>query len=230
MQSFGRNIWTLDGDDVRMFGILPFTTRMTVVRLASGGVWIHSPVRPTPERSHDVGQIGPVEHLVAPNKIHSLGIQPWRALHPGAAVWASPAFTARHPAIAVDAALTDGLETPWHDEIAHCVIDGHAVLDEVAFLHKPSGTLILTDYIQKHEAAHETWFWRGVKRMAGLLGKSGGVPPDIRLSVRDKPAMRRSIETLLGWEFDNLVIAHGHCLRGGAKQEVRRVFEWLLRG
>ncbi|MEM6422136.1 MAG: DUF4336 domain-containing protein, partial [Pseudomonadota bacterium] len=50
MQTFGPQIWTMNGDDVRMFGVLPFTTRMTVVRLGSGGLWLHSPVQPTPER------------------------------------------------------------------------------------------------------------------------------------------------------------------------------------
>lgn len=212
------------GDNVRMYGVLPFTTRMTVVRLESGGVWLHSPVRPTLERQGAVDQIGPVAHLVAPNKIHSLGIEPWKALYPSAQVWASPGFSKRHPAIAVGSLLTDEIATPWNGEIDHCVFDGHAILDEVAFLHKPSKTLIITDFIQKHEAAGESWVWRGVKRAAGILGKDGGVPLDIRLSIRDKAAMRRSLDTILDWDFDSLIIAHGHCLQGGAKEHVTEVF------
>ena len=227
MQSFGKNIWTMDGDAVRMYGILPFTTRMTVVRLESGGLWVHSPVRPTPERRRAVDPLGPVQHLVAPNKIHSLGIEPWKASYPSAKVWASPTFSKRHPGIAVDALLTNDVDTPWHDEIDHCVIEGHAVLDEVAFLHRPSKTLIVTDVIQKHEAAGESWIWRGVKHMAGILGEDGGVPLDIKLSVRDKTAMRRSIDTILGWDFDNLIIAHGHCIEGGGRTAVSRAFDWI---
>ena len=110
----------MDGDAVRMYGMLPFTTRMTVVRLESGGVWLHSPVKPTPERRRAVDQLGPVEHLVAPNKIHSLGIKPWKALYPSAKVWASPGFSKRHPDIAVDALLTNAVEVPWRGEIDHC--------------------------------------------------------------------------------------------------------------
>ena len=227
LQSFGQTIWTMSGDDVRMYGVLPFTTRMTVVRLDSGGVWLHSPVRPAPERQRVIDRLGPVEHLVAPNKIHSLGIEPWKTLYPSAKVWASPGFSARHPEIAVDALLTNDVETPWSGEIDHCVIEGHAVLDEVVFLHKPSGTLIITDLIQKHEAAGEAWLWRGVKHMAGILGEDGGVPLDIKLSIRDKTAMRRSLDTILGWDFDNLIIAHGHCLQGGAKDAVSRAFAWI---
>ena len=230
MQSFGPNIWTMAGDDVRMFGVVPFTTRMTVVRLASGGLWLHSPVKPTPERQHAVDGLGPVAHLVAPNKIHSLGIGPSRELYPSAEVWVSPGFTARHPGIAIDTVLTDSVETPWRDDIDHCVIAGHAVLDEVAFLHKASKTLILTDLIQKHDAAGEVWLWRAIKYLAGILGRHGGVPRDIRFSVRDKAAMRRSVETILNWDFDNLIIAHGHGLRGGAKDDVCRAFDWVKGG
>ena len=227
MQSLGENIWTMDGDNVRMFGVLPFTTRMTVVRLESGALWLHSPVQPTPERQRAVEQFGPVEHLVAPNKIHSLGIEPWKALYPSAKVWASPGFNERHPDIAVDALLMSNVEAPWSGEIDHCVIDGHSVLDEVEFLHKPSKTLIVTDLIQKHEAAGERWPWRGVKRIAGILGEDGGVPLDVKLSIRDKTALRASIDTILGWDFDNLIIAHGHCLQGGARRDVARAFHWI---
>ncbi|MEM8958591.1 MAG: DUF4336 domain-containing protein [Pseudomonadota bacterium] len=229
MEAFGKNIWTVPGDNVRMFGMLPFTTRMTVVRLASGQLWLHSPVAPTTDRREAVDRLGPVAMLVAPNKIHSLGVTPWKTDYPMAEVWVSPGFPDRHPEIAADAVLTDEAVPPWRDEIDHCVIAGHAVLDEVAFLHRPSRTLILTDLIQKHDPAGERWLWRGVKGLAGILGDEGGVPLDVKLSVRDKPAMRASLERILAWEFDNLVISHGHCLQGGAKESVARAFAWITR-
>ena len=201
---------------------------MTVIRLASGGLWVHSPVAPTPERRQAVDELGPVEHLIAPNKIHSLGIEPWKAHYPSATVWASPAFPARHPGIAIDALLTNGVETAWNSEIGHCAVDGHAVLDEVVFLHKPSRTLIVTDLIQKHKVTGESWFWRGVKCMNGILGEGGGVPLDVKLSIRDKAAFRRSLATILDWDFENLILAHGHCLQGGAKEDVSLAFRSIL--
>ena len=228
IEAFGPDIWTMDGDDVKMFGMLPFTTRMVIVRTRGGGLWLHSPVRPTPDRQAAVDQLGSVVHLVAPNKIHSLGIRPWKALYPLAKVWASPAFIDRHPDIAINATLSQGTKTPWGDDIDHCPIEGHRVLDEVVFLHKPSRTLIVTDVIQKHEIAKTTWIWRRVKAMVGVLGKDGGVPLDIKLTIRDRHAMRRSLEAVLRWDFDNLILAHGHCLQGGAKDAVARAFEWIM--
>ena len=97
----------------------------------------------------------------------------------------------------------------------------------MVFVHKSSRTLIITDLIQKHEAASESWFWRGVKSLNGIWGKDGGVPNDVKLSIRDKAAFRRSLATILEWDFDNLTLAHGHCLRGGAKEDVSHAFSWI---
>ncbi|MEM1316145.1 MAG: DUF4336 domain-containing protein, partial [Pseudomonadota bacterium] len=205
---------------------LPFETRMTVVRLAGGGLWLHSPVAPTPARLEAAAALGPVEHLVAPNLIHSLGVAPWKAAHPEATVWVSPGFAARHPDLPADIAFGPRIRPPWSGEIEHGLIEGHALLDEVVFLHRRSATLIVTDLIQKHDPARERWLWRQVKGLAGVLGRRGGTSRDIRLTVRDRAAFRRSVARVLDWEFDNLVISHGFCVKGGAKDEVRRALAW----
>lgn len=134
----------------------------------------------------------------------------------------------RHPDIAVDETLINHVETPWSGEIEHCVIEGHRVLDEVAFLHKCSRTLIITDFIQKHYRLGLPWIWRSIKNAIGILGKTGGVSLDIKLSVRNKTVMRQSIRTILGWDFDHLIVAHGHCLHGNAKEQVANAFDWLI--
>src|SRR3546814_1428787 len=46
---FGERIWIIDGPEIRMdYGpaSIPFPTRMTVVRLAGGRLWVHSPIAP----------------------------------------------------------------------------------------------------------------------------------------------------------------------------------------
>jgi hypothetical protein len=45
----------------------------------------------------------------------------------------------------------------------------------------------------------------------------GGVPLDIRLSFTNRDLARRSLEKLLSWDFDKLVIAHGACIEKNAK-------------
>ena len=226
---FGKSIWTIDGETVKMFGILPFTTRMTVVRLESGELWIHSPIAPARGIFSAVDSLGKVEYLIAPNKIHSLGIKPWKNHYPSARVWGSPQFNQRHPDIILDGCLNNDTVPPWKNDIMQHAVGGHAFLDEVVFLHKASATLIITDLIQKHDPQKQSLFWRVVKGMAGVLGKSGGVPLDLQLSFRDKEKARSSLDTILDWNFDNLIISHGFCMQGGAKKEVERRFSWLLK-
>jgi hypothetical protein len=44
----------------------------------------------------------------------------------------------------------------------------------------------------------------------------------------DRAAARRSIEKLLAFPFDNLIVGHGTPLIGGAKEAVKGAYSWLL--
>ena len=62
LQPYGNSIWIGAGPIVRAFGF-PFPTRMIVVKLAGGGVWINSPVDWAPEEMEIValGDAAPPE-------------------------------------------------------------------------------------------------------------------------------------------------------------------------
>jgi len=80
-------LWLVDGSIVRMAalgGSAPFTTRMTVAQLADGGLWCHSPVASDPALFAAVDALGPVRHLVSPNKLHYAHIAAWKRRYPDA--------------------------------------------------------------------------------------------------------------------------------------------------
>ncbi|MFX7674953.1 DUF4336 domain-containing protein, partial [Acinetobacter baumannii] len=57
------DLWIIDGHEVRKrsFGLrIPFPTRMTVVRLPDGGLWIHSPVAPDEALFEAIERLGSV--------------------------------------------------------------------------------------------------------------------------------------------------------------------------
>lgn len=58
----------LRADVIRFFGA-PFPTRMTIVRLSSGKLFVHSPTAYSPALAERVAELGPVAHLVSPNWI-----------------------------------------------------------------------------------------------------------------------------------------------------------------
>ncbi len=223
---FGQDIWTVEGDPVRLL-MIPFQTRMTIIRLPGGGLWMHSPVAPTRARAVVIKALGELAHVVAPNKLHNLFVGPWLEAHPRARCWAAPGLAQRCPQLRVDHELTGEAPEAWREVIDQVIFRGSAVLEELIFVHKPSRTLIVTDLIQNHDPARENWFWRRLKHRNGILAPRGGVPRDWRATVRDREAARRSLARVLEWDFDRVILSHGLCIEEGGHDYVARAFDWL---
>ena len=48
------------------------------------------------------------------------------------------------------------------------------------------------------------------------------------LLIRDRKAARESMQRILAWDFDRIVIAHGEVLESGGKEALRAGYRWLL--
>jgi len=81
-------------------------TRMTVVRLGDGRLWLHSPVPHDAALDAALAELGPVAFLVAPSKVHHLWIGTWQDAHPDATLVAAP-----------------GLRDKRHDLVFHRELD-----------------------------------------------------------------------------------------------------------
>jgi vacuolar-type H+-ATPase catalytic subunit A/Vma1 len=64
-------------------------------------------------------------------------------------------------------------------------------------------------------------------RMGGVQAPDGGVAMDMKSTFLHRGLARQSLERLLSWDFDRLIIAHGECIESGAKQYIKRAFSWL---
>ena len=73
---------------------LPFTTRMTVIRLPEGGLWVHSPTPLDDALKAEIDALGPVAHIVAPNRIHYWWAGDWKQAYPQARTYAAPKVVA----------------------------------------------------------------------------------------------------------------------------------------
>ncbi len=226
LSSIGRDLWCLEGERVRMLGI-PFETRMTIARLANGDLWLHSPVVASADRVEAVESLGPVRHIVAPNKFHHLFVPDWTRRFPDATSWGEPALLARRPDLGIARPLAARAPEAWSGVIDHCWFAASTVLPEFVFLHCPSRTLIVTDIIQNHDPATDGFAWRLVKRLNGILAPNGTAPRDWRLTVRDRAAARASVAEILSWEFDRIVVSHGLCVTEDARAFFERAFAWL---
>jgi hypothetical protein len=225
------DLWIVDGPVITFARVglkLPFTTRMTVIRLSNGDLFLHSPVEYAPELRYALEAFGPIRFLVAPNSLHYWWIPDWKAQLPEATVFAVPGLEkkARRP-IKVDQLLRDR-ESPWPDEIGLLVVSGDA-LTEAVFFHRLSGTLILTDLIENFELKRiHSWFFRLLVRLGGAADPDGKAPIDMQLSFfRSSQALRKAVRQMIVWAPERIIIAHGRWYKQNGVKELRRAFRWV---
>lgn len=203
LRAFGSNVWTAEGPPVSVAGPLKLPTRMVVVKLHDGSLWLNSPVEASTREMDALAGLGPIAHLVAPTKLHVWRLAAWSTHFPQARTWAPPEI------------LCDDAPRDWSPDIEQAVFCGNAFLDEVEFFHPASRTLMFTDFIQNYPAQPHRPLMDLVLKASGARG--GGMPTDIKLTLTDRARARESARRLLAWDFDNLIPAHGDCIMGGAK-------------
>ena len=225
------DLWIVDGPDIRFnyLGLkLPFPTRMIVVRLPDGGLWLHSPTEPDEALTAALRAIGPVRFLIAPNTLHYWWIADWKALFPAASVHCAPglARSAKRP-LPPHEALGDIPSAGWADVIDQVLVTGD-VLNEVVFFHKPTRTLILTDLIENLELPRTRFRWlRVLLRLGGAVDPDGKAPIDMRLTfMRHRRTVKAAVHRMMAWEPQRIVMAHGRCYETNAAAELRRAFRW----
>jgi hypothetical protein len=227
MRTFAPNVWIADGPNVRDFGVL-FTTRMVVVKLADGSLWVDSPVPVAFDTLKHIAELGPVHYLITATPRHVWRPDTWHTLFPDAQLWVPrpTPFTLKKGHLPLSGILGDEPYHDWADELDQLAFKGNPLIEEVLFLHKDSRTVILDDLIQNHQLARRHPLRNALIALEGVAYPHGGVPLDIRLSFTDRNRARRSLEQLLAWDFDKLIIAHGPCVEHDAKPFVARAFRW----
>ncbi len=227
LNKLDENIWIVDGDAVPFFGF-PFTTRMTVIRLSNGELWIHSPLKISNNLIGDILALGEVKYLISPNKLHHLFIADWLKHFPEAVCYASPGLEKKRNDIVFSKLLGMMPEEEWSKEIGQTIFKGSAAMQEVVFFHNSSKTLILADLIENFKPDSLNWWQRTIAGFAGILSPHGKTPVDWRLSFAfGKEEAKRSLSIIQGWQADNIVISHGECILGNGHEFLERSFSWV---
>jgi hypothetical protein len=219
------DLWVVDRPQT--FYGLPVGTRMTVVRLSGGRLLLHSPVALDPALRAWLDSIGRVHYAVAPNRVHHLYAGEVAKVYPGARLWVAPGLAPKRPDLEFVAVLGDEPPEEWRKEVAQVVFRGRPYENEVVFLHRVSRTLILCDlaFHFGRRAAAPTRLLMKLLRSYGRFGPSKLDP----LLIRDRDAARKSLERILAWDFDRVVVAHGEVLETGGREALRAGYAWLLR-
>ena len=227
LRAFAANLWLCDGPVVRFAGAFPYPTRMAVVRLADGGVWVWSPIALDDELAAEVDAIGPVRHLIAPNKLHHLFLGAWAERYPEARLYGAPGLARKRADLSFAGELGDTPEPAWSGEVEQVVFRGSLFMDEVVFFHRPSRTALVTDLVQRFAPEQLSGVTGWILRLWGLAGERGGTPLEWRASFWNRRAARAALATVLDWEPEKLVIAHGMCAHEDGRAVLEAGLRWL---
>jgi len=226
LEEFGPSLYVADGPTVSFFGFA-YPTRMALARLSDGGVWVWSPIALTPGLERDVDGLGPVHHIVSPNKLHHLFMGEWIERWPDARVHAPPGLARRRPDLCFDAQLGDEADSAWAAEIDQVIFRGSIAMEEVAFFHQPSRTAIFCDLVQRFDPVHTKGLKGMLMRLDGLVGERGSTPREWRASFLRRGPTRAARERVLAWKAERLVIAHGICARENATPILANALAWI---
>ena len=129
----------------------------------------------------------------------------------------------------LDRDLPDASPPEWAGEIEQAIIPGAAGFREVAFFHRPSRTLVLTDLIVSLEPDKLPLAARAFAWVTGTLAPDGKAPAYLRLVVkRRRAAARAAVGELVALAPERVIFAHGRWFDRDGAAQLRRSLDWLL--
>ena len=159
-------IWTFDQLQGIFYVVVPI--RMTVIKLDEGGLLVYAPVAPTPECIRLVQELvtqhGTIKYIILPTISgleHKVFVGPFARYFPSSQVFVAPqqwSFPVNLPLswLGLPAKRTfvlpeDSSTVPFADEFDYAILGpiylGLGKFAEVAFFHKKTHTLLVTDSI-----------------------------------------------------------------------------------
>ncbi|MDB9515695.1 DUF4336 domain-containing protein [Roseofilum reptotaenium CS-1145] len=159
-------IWTFDQLQGILYVVVPI--RMTIIKLSSGGLLVYAPVAPTPECVRLVNELvdlhGDVKYIILPTVSgleHKIFVGPFARHFPQAQVFIAPhqwSFPFNLPVTwlglpgnRTHILPTDSRQAPFSAEFDYHILGpinlGPGQFEEVALLHRATGTVCVTDTI-----------------------------------------------------------------------------------
>jgi hypothetical protein len=218
----GEDLWSTTRP-MRFWGI-ETGTRMTVVRLRDGGLFVHSPVALDSATRAAVDALGPVRRIAAPSKFHHVFVPAWSAAYPEALLCCCPGLVEKRKDVRWQHVLGDQPDEGWRSDLEQVHFGARTLEDEVVFFHPRSRTLVCSDMVFNLRR-HPSRLTRAAARLLG--NREPGATYLEHAMIRNRPAARAQIDRMLAWDFDSIVLAHGEPVLEGGREVLRRAYAWL---
>jgi hypothetical protein len=219
VQQVADNLWVLRYP-LRLLGVEIGRT-VTIIRLANGKLIVHSTAPFSADDLAAIGALGEIGWLVDVSNFHDSLAKAGRAALSDVSYLAPEGFS-KYSGVAAEP--LNPAPSEWRNDLEVLELAGMPRVREHAMFHRPSGTLIVADLLFNFGRGGSLWtrlFARHVMRLRNFIGMS----PFFRLMIRDRQAFRGSMATMMAWDFDRVIVAHGGMIERGGKARLREVLK-----
>ena len=214
-QLLAENLWLL-AYPLKMLGA-DLRRNVTLIRLRSGKMVIHSTAPFSPEDVAAIRTLGEPGWLLDGILRHDTFAKEGRSAFPGIPYLAPEGFSE-----AVGFATTTIVPPPmeWDGELLALEIQGAPEARDTALFHVPSRTLILTELVFNFGSDEPIWTELLLRAAVGGEHHPGMSRP-VKAGVKDEAAFKSSLATILGWDFDRVIVGHGDVIEQAGKAKLR---------
>ena len=207
-----------------------FNARMTVVAIADRQLMLHSPCEIDDVTKAAIEALGQVVCIVAPGTYHHLYVTSAQAAFPDADTYICPGIERKRPEIQFDWLLGDRAPALWAETVDQALLRGNRIIWEVAMFHRPSRTLILTDLIENitDQTPNVNWLLKLWWKLVFRMWDNPKPAPEYQMGWTDKTAAKASLQTILEWDFDKIILAHGDVIESDAKTIAAKAWRGVL--
>jgi hypothetical protein len=215
MENVADHLW------IRRYPLVLLGTRIgrvvTVIRLRTGRLLIHSTAAFANEDVAAIRRLGEPGWLLEATLFHDTFARHGQTAFPDLPYLAPEGFGR----LAQVCALPLVAPGEWDGELELLPLNGMPKVRETALYHRPSRTLVVADLVFNFGPATPAWT-RLFMRCAGGLKCAPGMSRFFRMMIRDRHAFQQSLQRLMQWDFDRLIVAHGEVIETGAKEKLKQ--------
>jgi hypothetical protein len=198
--------------------------RMTVIKCDNDKLWVHSPILLDTKTKQALSGMGDVTWAISPNLFHYLHVHSFHSHFPNCALFGVNGIEKKEKKCSFNLLNNNSADELWHPPIKQLQIQGMPNANEVVFLHPESKTLIVTDLLFN---CYPTKLWSKLfLKLNGAYNKCCSTRI-FKSFISDKNKFKDSIDQLLTWDFDRIILTHGNIIEKNGKEIFEKSFSWL---
>lgn len=230
LKPIAKDIWGHEADIKLPLG-MRMPGRATIMRVGtSGALAIYSPLPIDDDMGKKIDALGDVRYLIAPNMVHWMYLGAAKKRYPKAKAFGPAGLEKKlKGSVELEVLPPSGHIKEVGEELRLALVAGSPKMNEHLILHQPSSSLVVGDLLFNIHACDSF----GMRLFLKFLSRAWKKPAQTtfwKFLTKDHGATARSIQHVLTWDFERVVVAHGLVIEDDAREVSRRCLTWMTSG